>query len=55
MSEIADPNQPETGTAVPAPTPQAEAQLEQLEQERLDLAVEQREPLAHGQRRDSLR
>jgi 5-(carboxyamino)imidazole ribonucleotide mutase len=33
MSEIADPNQPETGTAAPAPTPEAEAQLEQIEQD----------------------
>jgi len=33
MSEIADPNQPETGTTVSAPTPQAEAQLEQIEQD----------------------
>jgi 5-(carboxyamino)imidazole ribonucleotide mutase len=32
MSEIADPNQPEIGTAE-APSPQAEAQIEQIEQD----------------------
>jgi 5-(carboxyamino)imidazole ribonucleotide mutase len=32
MSEIADPNQPEIGTAE-APSPEAEAQLEQIEQD----------------------
>jgi 5-(carboxyamino)imidazole ribonucleotide mutase len=37
MSDIADPNQPETGTAIPTtgtvPDPQAEAELEQIEQD----------------------
>ena len=32
MSDIADPEQPETGTAIPAPDPAAEAQLEQIEE-----------------------
>ncbi len=32
MSDIADPEQPETGTAIPAPDPVVEAQLEQIEE-----------------------